>query len=129
MNIRIERTAPSHAGVIAAGGSMVTGGPDITVFLSGDLDIYSAASVASALTKAIKDGARDLLVDLSDVHHVDMAGLGTLVRALKQMQEYGGSILLTGADAGITKILNVTGLVRIFPLYDRNHIARDGDAA
>lgn len=129
MNIRTETHNPPRTVNVIAHGRDGYFEPDVTVFLAGELDIYSAPTVASALDKEIKGGARDLLVDLSDVHYVDMGGLGALIRALKQIQAYGGSILLAGADAGITRILNVTGLVRIFRIYDRDRATRDGDAA
>jgi anti-sigma B factor antagonist len=99
------------------------------VTFAGDLDIYSSPSAIDMLGDLISRGYYDLVVDLRAVPHIDMTGLGVLVGMLKRAHAHGGEISLVYASSQLTRLFNVTGLVRIFGVYDDDVAALRGVSA
>jgi len=62
------------------------------VALRGELDIAERPAVAAVLREALDAGARDLLVDLSELTYLDCAGLSTLVRAALDAHAVGARL-------------------------------------
>jgi anti-anti-sigma factor len=59
--------------------------------------------------------------------HVDSAGLGVLVGALRRLQRIGGGLVLSGATSEVALTLESAGLDKVFdmtPAWD--HPARGG---
>ncbi len=91
---------------------------DALVFrLRGSFDIATAPSVRAALMDAANEGKHDLIVDLSGVEFLDSTGLGALIGSHRRASENGGHVTLVVADGPISRLLNITGLLRVFPVY------------
>lgn len=59
-----------------------------------------------------------LVVDLTGVDFIDSAGIGLLVEAYKRSQAANGSFALAGTPPPVQRLLGVTGLDAVFPMYD-----------
>ena len=59
-----------------------------------------------------------LVVDLSEVQHVDSAGLSALLLGQRQMRLIGGEMRLTGLNDAVRQLLSLTQLDRMFPIYN-----------
>ncbi len=70
-----------------------------------------------------------LIIDLSEVRHVDSAGLSALLLAHRQMASHEGDVRLVGANVEIQSLLRVTQLDRIFPLFNTVNEALDAEPA
>jgi anti-anti-sigma factor len=68
-----------------------------------------------------------LIIDLSEVRHVDSAGLSALLLAHRQMATHEGDVRLVGANADVKSLLRVTQLDRIFPLFNTVNEALDAE--
>ena len=88
------------------------------VRLVGEIDVFASPEVKSALVSTIKDGHNFLVVDFAKVSYIDSTGLGALVAALKAARDNGGSIAIVCKDPQIRRIFDVTGLVKVFGMYD-----------
>jgi anti-sigma B factor antagonist len=84
----------------------------------GAINVYSASVLGQAIQSLIGDGARRIVLDLSSVGAIDSSGLGTLVGNVKSMSSVGGSIVLTGLNQRIRRVLEVTNLERHFIIED-----------
>jgi anti-sigma B factor antagonist len=84
----------------------------------GEVDLSTVESLRSALTQALLAPPSQILVNLRDVRSIDSTGLGVLIGGLKRARERGGSIRLVGANDHVTKILAITGVSAVFPLFD-----------
>jgi len=93
----------------------VAGTPVIDV--SGEIDVYSAPELKSAINKAIDSGAANLIVDLADVGYMDSSGFGILLGATKRLRPKGGRINLVGCGEGIERMLRITGMDTVFGLF------------
>ena len=84
--------------------------------ISGELDIYTAQRLRAALVDHTEADGHRLVLDLSELTFIDSSGLGVLVGAFKQARLKGGALVLAGPRGQLLKILNVTGLDKVFPV-------------
>jgi anti-sigma B factor antagonist len=94
------------------------------VRLVGEIDVFASPEVKAALVAAIKDGQNLLIIDFAKVSYIDSTGLGALVAALKAARDGGGSIAIVCKDPQIRRIFDVTGLVKVFGMFDDVAAAR-----
>jgi anti-sigma B factor antagonist len=88
------------------------------VKLSGEVDLYSAPQLRSTLDELVAAGARNIVVDLSDVDFLDSSGLGALIGALKHLRELGhGFIRLAAPAPHVGKILELTGINQVLDVF------------
>jgi anti-sigma B factor antagonist len=63
------------------------------------------------------DGCPVVVADLSGVPFIDSSGLGVLIGALRRAREAGGELRVVSGDDAVVKILRITGLDRVLPLF------------
>ncbi|MHB0912861.1 MAG: STAS domain-containing protein [Armatimonadota bacterium] len=85
--------------------------------LSGDLDSYTCSKLRQAIISLINEGDFRVVIDMSGVNYIDSSGLGTLVGGLRRTMEQGGGLALTGAGPQITKVMTITGLIKVLNLF------------
>jgi anti-sigma B factor antagonist len=85
--------------------------------LRGSLDLATAPSVRAALVEAAGSGGGDIVVDLTKLEFLDSTGLGALIGAHRRALENGTSLRLAIGEGAIARLLNITGLIRVFPAY------------
>jgi len=95
------------------------------VQLIGEIDVFASPEVKAALVGLIKDGHNLLVIDFAKVAYIDSTGLGALVAALKGARENGGSIAVVCTNPQIRRIFDITGLVKVFGMFDDVKSARD----
>lgn len=87
------------------------------VEVQGEIDVYTSPRVKETIHELIDAGHFNLVVNLDGVRYIDSTGLGVLIGALKKVNEKNGKIVLIITDPQINKIFNITGLVKIFPIF------------
>ena len=87
------------------------------ITISGDVDGRAAPIVRDSLVDAIENTGGLIILDLTDVLYTDSMGLGMLVGALKRANEYEVRLRFVITTPQVLKVLNITGLNRIFDLY------------
>lgn len=87
---------------------------DITIYISGEVDIYTSQKLKDALYGAIDTLQSDLRVDCSELNYIDSTGLGIFVGALKKTKQKGKDIHISGLKENIKKLFIITGLDRLF---------------
>ena len=93
------------------------------VDLTGEIDVYTSPKVKDAIGELIDRGVYNLVINLEKVRYIDSTGLGVLIGGLKRVREHGGSVNLVCTNPQIKKIFDITGLVKIFGIFE------DEDAA
>ena len=89
--------------------------------LGGEIDLYTAPEFKERMVELIEGGKNHIVVDLSEATFIDSTTLGVLVGGVKRLRPAGGSLALVCTDQNITKIFEITGLDRVFPI----HASRD----
>jgi anti-sigma B factor antagonist len=92
----------------------------------GEVDVYTSPSLKSALLTAAEDKCSPVIVDMGDVSFIDSSGLGVLVGALRRAREAGGELRVVCDKETTMKIFRITGLDRVFPMYNSVEQALEG---
>jgi anti-sigma B factor antagonist len=92
-------------------------GDAYVISLSGEVDLYTAPEFKQKLLDVIAEGGRSVIIDFTDTTFIDSTTLGVLVSGVKRLREAGGQLFLVCGDRNITKIFEITGLDRVFPIH------------
>lgn len=87
------------------------------ISLAGEVDLYTAPEFKQQLLDVIGEGGKDVIVDFSDTTFIDSTTLGVLVGGVKRLRAQDGRLSLVCSDRNITKIFEITGLNRVFPIH------------
>jgi anti-sigma B factor antagonist len=86
-------------------------GPERSVIaVAGEIDIFTAPDLRAAVVAAIDGGARELVIDLSDVHFLDSTALGVLIGTLKRLRTLGGRLVIVNNEPTTARTFEITGL-------------------
>jgi anti-sigma B factor antagonist len=93
------------------------------VDLNGEIDVYTSPKVKETITDLIDKGHYSLVINLENVRYIDSTGLGVLIGGLKRVREHSGTVHLVCTNPQIKKIFDITGLAKIFGIYDSEQAA------
>jgi anti-sigma B factor antagonist len=88
------------------------------VELEGEIDLSTSPVFKETVYQVIESGHKDVVIDLNGLEFMDSTGLGVLVAALKKTSMVGGSIKLICNKRNILKVFTITGLDKVFSIYD-----------
>ena len=88
------------------------------VAVGGEIDVYTAPRLRDKFTELVAAGSYDIIVDMQNVEFLDSTGLGVLVGGLKKVRAHEGSLDLVCNQDRLLKIFRITGLTKVFPIYD-----------
>ena len=97
--------------------------------LGGEVDLYTAPEFKERMVQVIEQGKKQVVVDLSKATFIDSTTLGVLVGGVKRLRPSGGSLALVCTDQNISKIFEITGLDRVFPIHGSREEALQSLAA
>ena len=90
----------------------------------GGLDSENADAFMTELGSLIDAGARKLIVDCSRLGFISSYGVAVLVRAHKKLAEKGGNVKLAALESRVARLIEFTGLSRIFSIFPNVDAAR-----
>jgi anti-sigma B factor antagonist len=93
--------------------------PGFTVIaVSGEIDVYTAPKLREKLISLVEEGSYQLIVDMEGIEFLDSTGLGVLVGGLKRVRAHDGWIDLVCTQSRILRIFKITGLNKVFSIYN-----------
>lgn len=95
------------------------------VTVSGEIDLATQGSLRAQLNELVVAGQVDLILDLTDVTFVDSTGLGALIGTRRRVHAFHGSLTLVIPNEAVLKVFTITGLQRVFDIYDTLEAALD----
>ncbi len=102
-----------------------TGNTIEVIGLGGELDVTQKQALTARLSRA--GNAEITIVDLSAVTYIDSAALTVFIEHLKEAQRSSRDLRFIVARAQpIHRIFEVTGLTRLFKLYENQEQAKRG---
>ena len=87
------------------------------VRLGGELDLYNAAQVRSALDDACAAAPERIVVDLGEVDFIDSTALGVLIETRTKLGNRDG-FLLAAPGLETRRALQISGLDQLFTVHD-----------
>lgn len=90
----------------------------IVLTVSGEVDVYTAPQLRSALEERIAAGHKAFVVDMQEVAFLDSTGLGVLVGRLKAVKKVDGWLRVVCTNERILRLFGITGLDRVLPIFE-----------
>lgn len=87
------------------------------VSLYGELDLACTSAVTAQLADAGDVYGPSIIVDLGGLEFIDCRGLGALIAAARRVRENGGDMSLVSLRPEPRRLLEMTGLINVFPVY------------
>jgi anti-sigma B factor antagonist len=88
------------------------------VTLHGEIDAHTAPKLGSRLFGLAEDGARGVVVDLTEVTFMDSTGIGVLVNALRHLSLRRCRMVLVCPTERVLRPFQITGLVGHMTIFD-----------
>lgn len=95
----------------------------------GEIDVTTAPQLGRRLLGLADAGKTGVVVDLSRVTHLDSAGLGVLLNALRALATRRGRLVLVCPNERVLRPFEVTGLADRMPIFASREAALGGLAA
>lgn len=102
-------------------------GRTLTISVSGDIDHHCAQRICADADKNFSiSGARNMVIDLSGLGFMDSSGLGIIIGRYKNVTALGGKTALVITNETIKKLVSLSGLNKIIPVYGNVSAALKG---
>ena len=88
------------------------------IAVNGEIDVYTAPRLREMLIRLVDEEKYHLIVDMEGVEFLDSTGLGVLVGGLKRVRSHDGGIDLVCTQGRILRIFRITGLNKVFNIFD-----------
>ena len=101
--------------------------PDLRVVeLSGRIDAATAPEVNRMVRQAMRDGGKQIVVELRDVTFLSSSGLRALLLLARELRREGGDLVLCALQPQVAEVFHVTGFDQIFQLHHTREEATAG---
>lgn len=94
-------------------------GKATTFTLEGRLDSNTSYEVENQILGAIREGAKDIVLNFSALDYISSAGIRVLVHCHKEIEKLGGHIYLAAVPKPIENVLYITGFLPYFTVFER----------
>jgi len=97
------------------------------VSVKGEVDLATGPALERELLALPEDGVAAVIVDLTDCGFMDSTGLRLLSRAQERFDRSGGRLAVVSANRSVLRVLAITPLDEVFPIYPSRAAALNGD--
>jgi anti-anti-sigma factor len=91
--------------------------PAVVIALPAEIDMANADRVGQQLRSALTPGVRTVIADMTATRFCDSSGINMLVRAHQQAAANGTELRLVVASTAVLRVLTLTGLDDLLPIY------------
>ena len=95
------------------------------VRVAGELDMDTSPQLEDFLQEVVDGGARQVVLDYTDVTFMDSSGLGVLVTWVKTLQNRGGRLCVAAVPRQVRDVLMLSAVDRVVDVYDSVVAAED----
>jgi stage II sporulation protein AA (anti-sigma F factor antagonist) len=86
--------------------------------IRGEIDLATADELREIIDGRLKNkGYKAVILDLSGVSFIDSSGLGRY----KKIKGQGGMLYIVGARSSVSRLLEVSGITKLIPVYANEH--------
>jgi anti-sigma B factor antagonist len=90
----------------------------LVVEVSGEIDLFTAPELKTAITEGLDAGADKVVIDLTETTFLDSTALGVLIGTVKRLRDNNGALTIVNNDANIARTFEITGLEQILKIYE-----------
>jgi stage II sporulation protein AA (anti-sigma F factor antagonist) len=94
-------------------------GSTLIASINGELDHHTIEYVREKIDSEImKSTTKNLIFDFSNVNFMDSSGIGVIMGRYKNITKVNGKAALINVNAHVKRILEMSGVLKIVPIYD-----------
>ena len=87
--------------------------------IDGDMDHHAAGIARHKIDKEIRNRpVKNLVFDFNELEFMDSSGVGMILGRYKLLKGLNGRVFTARPNATVEKIINISGLHKIIPVYD-----------
>jgi len=92
-------------------------GPISLLDVSGSLTFFEIGALRDAISRLLKQGRKDIVLNLSGLQYLDSSGIGELARIYVSVVKASGQKKVVGLSSRVEEILKITQLYQVFPEF------------
>ena len=85
--------------------------------VSGRLTSFETGALRDSISRLLKQGRKDIVLNLSGLQYLDSSGIGELARAYVTVVKQSGQMKVIGLSSKIEEVLKITQLYQVFPEF------------
>jgi anti-sigma B factor antagonist len=85
--------------------------------ISGRLTSFETGALRDSISRLLKQGHKDIVLNLSGLQYLDSSGIGELARVYVSVVKQSGQMKVIGLSSRVEEILKVTHLYQVFPEF------------
>lgn len=85
--------------------------------VSGRLTSFEVGALREAVSRLLKEGRKNIVLNLGALDYLDSSGIGELARSYVSVVKKGGEMKVVGLSAKVEEVLKITQLFRVFPEF------------
>lgn len=87
-----------------------------TLSIYGEIDASSSVDLDQAIAACSKDGAKNIIIDLSELTYISSAGLGVFMSYVEEFREKNIRMILFGLTSRVAHTFNLLGLADLLEI-------------
>ncbi len=95
----------------------IPSGSNVVLKIIGRMDANNSPEFEKACNGWIEQGARHIVVDMSELAYISSMGLRYFVNVGKSLNDKGGSLRLSGIHGLVKQLFEITRLTNVFPMF------------
>jgi anti-sigma B factor antagonist len=85
--------------------------------VSGRLTSFETGALRDSISRLLKQGRRDIVLNLGGLEYLDSSGIGELARVYVTVVKQNGQMKVVGLSSKIEEVLKITQLYQVFPEF------------
>ena len=98
-------------------------GPISLLDVSGRLTFFEIGALRDAISRLLKQGRRDIVLNFSGLQYLDSSGIGELARIYVSVVKANGQMKVVGLSLRVEEILKITQLHQVLPEFPSEEAA------
>jgi len=87
------------------------------VDVSGRLSSFETGALRDFISRLLKQGHKDIILNLTDLQYLDSSGIGERARVYVSVVKQSGQMKVIGLSSKIEEVLKITHLYQVFPEF------------
>jgi anti-sigma B factor antagonist len=93
------------------------------VEVTGKLTSLESGALRNSIAQLLKEGRKQILLNLSGLVYLDSSGIGDLVHTYMSVIKTGGEMKVVGLTDKVEEVLKITQLYQVFQEFKDEHTA------
>jgi anti-sigma B factor antagonist len=84
--------------------------------LAGEIDASNSVELDAAMSEVVKEGAKNILIDCTDLEYISSAGLGVFMSYLDEFEENNIKMVIYALKDKVFQVFHILGLDQLITI-------------